>query len=141
MIILAVDYGDTRTGLARCDKAEMLAVPHSVITERNAARLAAKIDDEARKIGAELIVVGNPINMDGTKGSRSEKCTAFADELGAVTGLPVKMWDERSTTVSAAYYLNQTDVRGKKRKAVIDAVAAVIILESFLAARKNNSIN
>jgi putative Holliday junction resolvase len=117
--------------------AEMLAVPHTVITEKNAVRLASRIAEEAATIGAELIVVGNPLNMDGSAGARSEKCTAFAGELRAVSGLPVEMWDERSTTVSAAYYLNQTDVRGKKRKAVIDAVAAVIILESFLAARKN----
>jgi putative Holliday junction resolvase len=137
MIVLAVDYGDTRTGLARCDKAEMLAVPHTVITERNAERLIAKVSEEAKAVGAELIVVGNPLNMDGSAGERSHRCAEFAEKLNKVSGLPVSLWDERSTTVSATYYLNQTDVRGKKRKAVIDAVAAVIILESFLAARKN----
>jgi putative Holliday junction resolvase len=115
----------------------MLAVPHTVITEKNSEQLAARVSREAAAVGAELIVVGNPLNMNGSAGARSEKCTAFAGKLRTVSGLPVEMWDERSTTISAAYYLNQTDVRGKKRKAVIDAVAAVIILESFLAARKN----
>jgi putative Holliday junction resolvase len=115
----------------------MLAVPHTVITEKNTGRLVSRVVEEAAAIGAELIVVGNPLNMDGSAGERSQKCTAFAENLRTVSGLPVEMWDERSTTVSAAYYLNQTDVRGKKRKAVIDAVAAVIILESFLAAKHN----
>jgi putative Holliday junction resolvase len=117
----------------------MLAVPHTVITERNADRLTARVRDEAKSVGAEHIVVGNPLNMDGSAGERSRKCTEFAEILKKASGLPVTLWDERSTTVSATYYLNQTDVRGKKRKAVIDAVAAVIILEGFLAAKKNKT--
>jgi putative Holliday junction resolvase len=136
VVVLAVDYGDTRTGLAKCDREELLASPHMVITERNAERLAQKITDEAASLGAEMIVVGNPLNMDGSAGSRSEKCTGFAKLLGETSGIPVTTFDERSTTVSAAYYLNQTDVRGAKRKKIIDAVAAVIILESYLAYKK-----
>jgi putative Holliday junction resolvase len=136
VVVLAVDYGDTRTGLAKCDREELLASPHMVITERNAEKLAEKIANEAVALGAEEIVVGNPLNMDGSAGPRSEKCVEFAKLLEETSGIPVVTYDERSTTVSATYYLNQTDVRGAKRKKIIDAVAAVIILESFLATRK-----
>jgi putative Holliday junction resolvase len=95
--------------------------------------LAEKITEQARILGAEKIVVGNPLNMDGSAGTRSEKCIGFAKLLEETCGIPVVTYDERSTTVSATYYLNQTDVRGQKRKKIIDAVAAVIILESYLA--------
>ena len=76
--------------------------------------------------------------MNGTIGERAEKCSLFAEKLGELTGIPVKLWDERCTTVSAHNYLNQTNTRGKKRKDVVDAVAAVIILEGYMAFRKNN---
>ena len=76
--------------------------------------------------------------MNGTAGPRSELCQAFADRLRELSGLPVVLWDERSTTVSAIGILNTTDTRGKKRKAVVDAVAATLILESYLAYRKNH---
>ena len=139
MIILAVDYGDVRTGLAVCDKSELLASPVTVITERNRARLAAHILAQAKALGAGEIVLGNPLNMNGTAGPRSELAHELAQTLREQSGLPVVLWDERSTTVSAIGILNQTDVRGKKRKAVIDAVAAVLILESYLAYRKNHA--
>jgi putative Holliday junction resolvase len=137
VVVLAVDYGDTRTGLAKCDRAEILASPLCVITEKNTDRLLERIKTEAETIGAELIVVGNPLNMDGSTGERARKCSALAEKLTKITGLKTVLWDERQSTVSAAYYLNQTNVRGKKRKGVIDAVAAVIILESYLSYSKN----
>ena len=138
MKILSVDYGDARTGIACCDEGEMLAFPVSVINEYNRDKLVEKIVLAAKEQKATHIVMGNPINMNGTRGPRSEKATELADILKEKTELPVTLWDERSTTVSAIGYLNATDVRGKKRKAVIDAVAAVIILENFLAFRKSN---
>lgn len=138
MVILAVDYGDARTGLAVCDKSELLASPVGTVAERDRARLAAKILAQAAELGAERIVIGNPLNMNGTAGPRSALAHALADLLREQSGLPVLLWDERSTTVSAIGILNQTDVRGKKRKAVIDTVAAVLILESYLAYRKNH---
>ena len=76
--------------------------------------------------------------MNGTIGERAQKCELFAEKLSELVGVPVKLWDERSTTVSAHYYLSQTNTRGKKRKAVVDAVAATIILESYLGFRKNS---
>ena len=137
MKILAVDYGDTRTGLAISDRTEFLASPVGTITERNAERLAHKVADAVKEQGAELIVVGLPINMNGTRGPRAEKCEEFAKMLGELVDCPVEMWDERSTTVTAHNILNTTNVRGKARKAVVDTVAATIILEGFMAHRRN----
>lgn len=139
MVILAVDYGDARTGLAVCDKSELLASPVAVIAERSRERLVEKILAQAKTLGAQQLVVGNPLNMNGTAGPRSALARELADLLRAGSGLPVALWDERSTTVSAIGILNETDVRGKKRKAVIDAVAAVLILEGYLAYRKNHA--
>ncbi len=137
MKILSVDFGDARTGLAICDKSEFLASPVCVVQERNFERCADAVAAKAKEQGAELIVVGYPKNMKNTIGERAEKCMNFAKLLEEKTGLETVMWDERSTTVSAHNYLNVTNTRGKKRKAVVDAVAAVIILESYLAYRKN----
>ena len=138
MRILAVDYGDARTGIAISDNSEFLASPVCTITEYHADRLAQKVADLAKEQGAGEIVVGLPINMNGTKGERAEKCEAFAEMLRGLVDVEVKMWDERSTTVTAHQYLNETNVRGKKRKAVVDTVAATIILESYLAFRKKS---
>ena len=138
MKIAAVDFGDARTGLAICDKQEMLASPAGVIQERNFDRAVVKVADALKELTPELVVVGNPINMNGTVGERALRCQDFAHKLEEAMGnIPVVMWDERSTTVSAIGYLNITDTRGKKRKAVIDTVAATIILESYLSYRKN----
>lgn len=137
MKILSVDFGDARTGLAVCDKTEFLASPLTVIQERNFNRCAEAVAAAAKEQGAELIVVGYPKNMNNTVGERAEKCKAFAELLHELTGLECVLWDERCTTVSAHNYLNSTNTRGKKRKAVVDAVAAVIILESYLGYRKN----
>ena len=139
MVILAVDYGDARTGLAVCDKGELLASPAGVIREWNLEKTARRVAEEASRLGAEEIVVGNPLNMNGTAGERSRLCCQFGDLLREFSGLPVRMWDERSTTVSAIHYLNVTDTRGKRRKAVVDAVAATIILENYLSYRKNSA--
>ncbi|MGN0629975.1 MAG: Holliday junction resolvase RuvX [Ruminococcus sp.] len=137
MIIMAVDFGDSRTGLAVCDKSEFLASPAGVIAEKDFDVCMEKVAAEARARGAELLVVGYPKNMNNTIGERAEKCSAFAEGLKKMTGLPVELWDERCTTVSAHNYLNVTNTRGKKRKAVVDAVAATIILESYMGYRKN----
>ncbi len=137
MRIMSVDFGDSRTGIAFCDKGEMLASPFTVIHEKNFNKCAQKAAELAKSEKAELIVVGYPKNMNNTIGERAEKCERFGGLLKELAGLPVVMWDERRTTVSAEYYLNETNVRGKKRKNVVDAVAAVIILESYMAYRKN----
>ncbi len=135
--IMSVDYGDSRTGLAISDKSEILASPLVTVYEKDFDRCIETVAENAAKNGAELIVVGDPINMNGTRGPRSEKCRLFADKLKEKTGLEVVMWDERSTTVSAISIMNENNKRGKKRKDALDQAAAAIILESYLAYRKN----
>ena len=138
MIIMSVDLGKARTGIALSDSGESFAFPKTVITEYNTERLIKKVSALANEYGAELIVVGYPKNMDGTAGSRAQECKEIAEKIGAASGKETVLWDERCTTVSAHTALNFTDTRGKKRKEVIDAVAAVIILEDYLKFRKNN---
>ncbi len=137
MVILSVDYGDKRTGIAVCDKLEMLASPVCVITEWNKDALAQKIVNIAIEKRAEHIVVGLPKNMDGSKGFRADACEELGESIKGLTEIPVTFWDERLTTVSAHRILSDNNVRGKKRKNVVDAVAADIILQDFIDFRKN----
>lgn len=137
MRIMSVDYGDRRTGIAICDKNEMLASPIEVITEYSLQKSAERVAEIAKKEHAELIVVGLPRNMDGSMGDRAKKCVEYAELITQYSDIEHIMWDERQTTVIAHKYLNETNVRGKKRKAVVDEVAAVIILEDYLSYRKN----
>ena len=137
MVIISVDYGDKRTGIAICDKLEMLASPVCVITEWNQEVLAKKIVEIANEKKAEQIVVGLPKNMDGSMGFRSEACQALGTLIQSLTEIPVVYWDERLTTVSAHRILSENNVRGKKRKNVVDAVAADIILQDYIDSKKN----
>ena len=136
MIILSVDYGDRRTGIAVCDKLEMLASPVCVLNEWNADTLSKKIVDIALEKKAEQIVVGLPRNMDGSKGFRAEACEELGALIKSKCEIPVTFWDERLTTVSAHRILSENNVRGKKRKSVVDAVAAEIILQNYIDSRK-----
>ena len=136
MIILSVDYGDARTGIAVCDRMQLLASPVTVINQSYEPKVIAEIKELVKKHGAEKIVVGLPKNMNGTEGDRAQKCKAFAQKLQEETGTETVMWDERLTTVSAHRALNVTNVTGKKRKGIVDAVSAVMILEDYLAAQK-----
>lgn len=138
MKIMAVDYGDARTGLAACDRTEFLASPIGVIQEYNFENTVKKVSYAVEEYAVQMVVVGHPLNMDGTAGERAQKCALFAEKLKALVDVPVVLWDERSTTVSAHQVLNETNTRGKKRKEVVDAVAATIILESYLNYRRNN---
>lgn len=139
MIIMSVDLGLSRTGLAVSDKGEGFAFPREVIFEKNQSRLVEKIAQAAEEYSAELIVVGLPKNMDGSEGFKADECRKTAELIQAACNLPVEMQDERCTTVSAHTALNFTDTRGAKRKKVVDAVAATMILEDFLARRKNTA--
>ncbi len=136
MIIMSVDYGDVRTGVAVCDKNEILASPVTVVTEKDADMLVKKIIALATERNVQMFVVGLPKNMDGSEGFRAEACKEFASKLQTESGLSVDMYDERLTTVSAHNALNMTNTRGKKRKAVVDAVSAVMILDDYIASRK-----
>ena len=137
MIIMSIDLGKARTGIAISDNNESFAFPKDVITEYNTDRLIEKICTKAMEYSAKRIVVGLPKNMDGSIGWRAEECSEIAEKIKEKSGIETVMWDERCTTVSAHTALNFTDTRGKKRKNVVDAVAAVIILEDYLTYIKN----
>jgi putative Holliday junction resolvase len=132
MIMLSVDYGDRRTGIAVCDKNQILATPVCVINEWNADSLADKIIALAEEKRAEKIVIGLPKNMDGSKGFRADACEELGDIIKSKCSIPVVFWDERLTTVSAHKILSDNNVRGKKRKAVVDALSAEIILQNYI---------
>ena len=136
MKILAVDYGDSRTGLATCDHTEFLTTPITPqITLKARNKVAARVCEGAKEIEAELIVIGLPLNMDGTEGPRAEKSRAFAEMLRGATGLDVRLWDERRSSVEAHAILSANGKREKKHKKTVDALAAALLLESYLASQ------
>jgi len=137
MKILGVDLGKARTGIAICDKDEIMATPLGVINEHNREKLIEKIITAAAENKAEMIVVGLPKNMDSSEGDSAKNAREIGNILTEKSGLPVNYSDERGTTITAHGYLNQTNTRGKKRKAVVDVVAATLILEDYLLFRKN----
>lgn len=136
MIILGVDLGKARTGVSVCDKGEMLASPLTVIHEHNKQRLVEQIVSLAKEHRAELLAVGLPRNMDGSEGESAQNARELGSLLAETSGLPVEFVDERGTTVTAHGYLNETNTRGKRRKAVVDAVAATVILQNYLDYRR-----
>ena len=136
MIIMSVDLGKARTGLAVCDKTEFLASPYTVIFEKSPKMLPQRVAEAVREAKAELVVVGLPKNMDGTEGESARNARAFAATLTELTGVKTVMQDERGTTVTAHNFLNDTNTRGKKRKNAVDAVAATIILQDYLDSRR-----
>lgn len=140
MIIMSVDYGDVRTGIAVSDRLETFAHPVEVIKSDYAPKLIKRICTLIQEKKPELIVVGYPKNMNASEGSRAEKCKNFSEELEKVSGIKCVLWDERLTTVSAHNYLNVTNTRGEKRKNVVDAVAATIILQDYLDYRRNTNV-
>lgn len=137
MILLSVDYGDKRTGVACCDNDGLLCFPVTVINDGYDKRVIEKVTEIAKEKGAQKIVVGLPKNMDGTLGFRAEACEEFAKKLNEFSGIETVLFDERLTTVYAHKALNMTDTRGKKRKAVVDALSAVVILEDYIKSEKN----
>ena len=139
MIILGVDLGKVRTGLAVCDRGEMLASPAGVIAECSRERLADKISAVAKERGAELLVLGLPRNMDVSEGKSAQNAREMGKILAERSGLPVEFCDERGTTITAHGFLNETNTRGKKRKDVVDTVAATVILQNYLEYRRNIS--
>jgi len=136
MKIMGIDYGDARTGVAISDLLCSIVGSATVVPSRNTDKAIADIARLAKENQVGQNVVGLPGNMDGTEGVRAELCRAFAERLREATGLPVDMWDERRTTVEAHNILSQHNYHGKKRKDTVDAVAASLILEGYLAFRK-----
>ncbi len=140
MIILGVDLGEVRTGVAICDRFEMLAIPVCVITQTDDELIVSQIAEIATEKGAGEIVVGLPKNMDSSEGERAQKCIAIAERIEKLSGIKTVLRDERLTTVSAHNALNETNTRGKKRKAVVDQVAATVILQEYLDYRRIHNI-
>ena len=136
--IMGIDYGDARTGVALSDLLCSIVGSAQVIPSRNTQKAVADIVRIARENEVGEIVVGLPRNMDGSEGSRAQLCREFADLLKEATGLPIAMWDERRTTVEAHNILSQHNYHGQKRKNTVDAVAASLILEGYLAYWKAN---
>ena len=132
MRIMAIDYGDARTGVALSDPTGFLAGQTFLIKSRKQEVVLEELAALVQRQGAQELVMGYPRNMDGTLGPRAEKYAAFARRLEEATGLPVALWDERRTTVDAHRILGEQGVRAKDRKDKIDSVAATLILEGYL---------
>ena len=135
MRIMGVDYGDARTGIAISDLLCSIVGTTTVIHSRNTDKTVAEILRLVKESEVGEIVVGLPKNMDGTEGVRAELCRALAARLEEESGIPVKLWDERRTTVEAHNILSAHNYHGKKRKNTVDAVAASLILEGYLGFR------
>lgn len=133
--IMGIDYGDARTGIAISDLLCSIVGSTQVIPSRNREKAVADIVRLAKENDVGQIVVGLPRNMDGSEGERAQLCREFGDVIHEATGLPIVMWDERRTTVEAHNILSQHNYHGQKRKNTVDAVAASLILEGYLAFR------
>ena len=133
--IMGIDYGDARTGIAVSDLLCSIVGTTCVIPSRNEQKALADIVRIAKENAVGEIVVGLPRNMDGTEGPRAQLCREFAAKVEEAAGLPVRLWDERRTTVEAHNILSEHNYHGKKRKNTVDAVAASLILEGYLAFR------
>ena len=136
MRVMAIDYGDARTGVAISDLLGTLVGRTAVIHSRNREKTAAEIKKLLEESGAERLVMGFPRNMDGSEGPRAALYREFAVYLGEVTGMEVVLWDERRTTVEAHQILSDCNYHGKRRKNTVDAVAASLILEGYLNAHR-----
>lgn len=138
MRIMAIDYGDARTGVAVSDLTGMMAGYTTVIREHKRETVIAELLRLAKSRQVEELVVGLPRNMDGTEGARAQLCRTFAAELERASGLPVVLWDERRTTVEAHAILHQSGKRMKEHRKNVDAVAASLILENYLMRKRQN---
>lgn len=132
MRIMAIDYGDARTGVAISDATGLLAGETRVIQSRKREVVLDELAELVKQHQVTELVLGYPKNMNGSIGPRAEKSEVLAELLREVTGLPVVLWDERRTTVDAHRILSETGNRGKRRKEKVDAVAATLILEGYL---------
>ena len=132
---MGIDYGDARTGIAISDLLCSIVGSTAVIHSRRPEKTIEEICKLVKENQVTEIVMGLPKNMDGSEGPRAQLCREFAQQVETATGLPVKLWDERRTTVEAHNILSQHNYHGKKRKDTVDAVAASLILEGYLAFR------
>ena len=132
MRIMAIDYGDERIGLAVSDLTGTLCGDAWTMNEWNMERAAERICEEAKVREVERFVLGLPKNMDGSEGPRAEKSRQFAAMLTERSGLEVRLWDERRSSIEAHAILHASGKKEKKHRKVVDAVAASLILEGYL---------
>ena len=137
MRIMAIDYGDAHTGIAISDPTGFLAGYTTVIDAYRPEVVVQRVCALVREHGVEELVLGYPKNMDGSLGPRAEKAEALAEMLKEASSLPVILWDERRTTIDAHQILMTGGKNAKKRKKVVDAVAASLILEGYLTSKKS----
>lgn len=130
MKLMGIDYGDARIGVAMSDPLCITAQGWGTVKTSETA--GSEIATLAKESGVQRIVIGLPKNMDNTEGASAEKARAFGEELLKLSGIEVVFWDERLTTVAAHGFLSELDVRGKKRKAIVDTVSATLILEGYM---------
>lgn len=132
MRILGIDYGERRTGIAVSDELGFFAQAVGTVFHKTEEEVLEQVIEKIDLIKPEKIVLGLPKNMDSTIGFRGKATLKFRDMLKERTDVPIIMWDERLSTVSSARTLNELNIKGKKRKEVIDTVAAVYILQNYL---------
>lgn len=132
MRILAVDYGDVRTGIAVSDPSGLIPGETTTVTAYTPEKVCAAICELIVKYKADRVVVGKPLNMNGTAGDRAEKACAFGKMLEEASGVEVVMWDERQTSVTANRILSDAGKKRGKQRERVDAVAASIILQGYL---------
>ncbi len=137
-IILGLDIGDARTGVAISDELGIAAHPLCTIHRKSRKALLAELQELVTAHKVERIVVGLPLQLDGETGTQAQKVKRFAEKLERQVNLPIIFWDESFTTFEAAQILRGTKKRRKKRKQVIDQVAAVLILEGYLEELRNS---
>lgn len=136
MRIAGIDFGDARVGLALSDEGELLASAVGTVSVTGLNDAVRKCAEQVRTLGAELLVCGLPRNMNGSESFRAEKTRVFGEKLAEAAGLPLEYFDERLTTVEAYTYLNLTDYKSGRRRSIIDALSAQILLQAYLD-RKN----
>ena len=140
--LLGVDYGEARTGLAYSDDLGLCAIAMGNVKSYNREKAAKEIADKAAEIGAELIVIGKPLNMDGTAGEKVEAVKEFAAMIVQHTNVPIEFYDERLSTVSAHRFLSEgMGVKAKKHKNIVDSLAAEIILQSYMDSKRKTNLS
>lgn len=133
--ILGLDYGEKRLGFALSDPTEMLATPLRVVTCRSEQEALIETIRVCKKTGAERLVVGMPINMNGTRGPAAQNVDQFIAKLSKILAIPIETWDERLSTKSAIDVLIEGGASRKRRKEVVDKLAAQIFLQNYLDAK------
>jgi putative Holliday junction resolvase len=133
---MGIDHGEKRVGVALSDEDSLIAQPHDTLARRDPSALLTAVAALARDHDVGEIVVGLPLGLDGREGASARRARRFSERLGELTGLPIVLWDERMTTVAAQRALGEAGVRAREQKTMIDRVAAALMLQSYLDAKR-----